>query len=49
MDPARVKEAPVAQRDEALRKLRAIGLTVKQMERLTGIGRNAISRAVAGR
>lgn len=44
MDPAKLKEMGKAQRDKALRSLRAAGITVKQLERLTGIGHNTISR-----
>ncbi|MBO4390027.1 MAG: transposase [Lachnospiraceae bacterium] len=34
-----------AKRDEALRQLRRAGLTIKQIERLTGIGRGIVQRA----
>ena len=44
MDPAKLKEMGKMQRNEALRSLRAAGITVKQLERLTGIGHNTISR-----
>lgn len=44
MAPHQVKELPKVQRDAALRALRAAGITVKQIERLTGIGHNRISR-----
>ena len=44
MDPAKLKEMGKVQRNEALRSLRAAGMTVKQLERLTGIGHNTISR-----
>jgi len=33
-----------AQRDDALRKLKAGGLTIRQIERLTGINRNIVQR-----
>ena len=36
---------PVA-RDECLRRLRRAGLSIKQIERLTGIGRYSIDRAL---
>lgn len=44
-NPARVKELPRLERDAELRALRSVGLTVKQVERLTGIGANTIKRA----
>lgn len=34
-----------SERDRALRKLRALGLSVRQIERLTGVGRNIVARA----
>ena len=36
---------PKPERDVSLRKLKEAGLTVRQIERLTGIGRNIIARA----
>lgn len=33
------------ERDRAIRKLRALGLSVRQIERMTGIGRNIVARA----
>ena len=44
MEPGHVKELPKGRRDDTLRVLRAAGITVKQIERLTGIGHNTISR-----
>lgn len=44
-DPAHIKALPRARRNEALRKLREAGMSIKQIERLTGIGRSTISRA----
>lgn len=44
-DPALIKTLPRARRDDALRKLRTAGISIKQVERLTGIGRSTISRA----
>ena len=44
MGPQQIKELPKSRRDAALRALRAAGITVKQIERLTGIGHNTISR-----
>ena len=34
------------QRDDALRNLHGAGLTIRQIERLTGIGRNTVARAL---
>ena len=36
---------PKQQRDKAIRVLRAYGVSIRQIERLTGIGRNIIARA----
>lgn len=47
VDPSALKQMPRGQRDDALRALRAAGITVKQLERLTGIGHSTISRATA--
>lgn len=47
-EPAELKEMAKGQRDASLRLLRAAGITVKQMERLTGIGHNTISRVTKG-
>lgn len=38
-----LKSYPKPQRDEALRALRAAGLSVRQIERITGIGRGTIA------
>lgn len=40
-----LKSLPKQERDELLRRFRAEGLTIKQIERLTSIGRNIIARA----
>lgn len=40
-----LKEAPINERRESLRLLKKSGLTVRQIERLTGIGRNTVQRA----
>lgn len=42
---SRLPAMPKPQRDKALRTLKALGLSVRQIERLTGIGRNIIERA----
>lgn len=46
-DPACLKERAVPRRNEGLRQLRCAGLTVKQIERVTGIGRSTIARATS--
>ena len=43
-DPRSIKAMPKAERDAALRVLRAAHLTVKQIVRLTGIGYTTISQ-----
>ena len=43
--PAEVKALPVGRRNQLLRDLRAAGLSVRQVERLTGVGRNIVARA----
>lgn len=40
-----VKSLPKSERNEILRRLRSEGLSIKQIERLTSIGRNIIARA----
>lgn len=40
-----VKSLPKTERNEILRRLRSEGLTIKQVERLTSVGRNIIARA----
>lgn len=45
LQAASVKHLPKAERNEVLRRLRSEGLTIKQIERLTSIGRNIIARA----
>ena len=47
--PGDIKALCREDRDEALRRLRETGLTVKQIERLTGIGKSSITRATAAR
>lgn len=49
VDPAALKARPRLQRDQALRMLRGAGMTVKQLERLTGIGHGTISKVTAQR
>lgn len=44
--PSSIKALPVHERNECLRLLRDRGLSVRQLERLTGIGRGIITRAV---
>lgn len=44
-DPADLKTLSVPRRNNLLAALRRSGLTIKQIERLTGIGRGAIARA----
>lgn len=43
---AEIGQLPKAQRDERLRQLEAAGLSIRQIERVTGIGRNTVSRAL---
>lgn len=43
-DASQVKELPRAERDTVIRQLRGNGISIKQIERLTGIGRGAIAR-----
>lgn len=47
--PGDIKALCREDRDEALRRLRETGLTIKQIERLTGIGKGSITRATAVR
>ena len=44
-DPGSIKALPKDERDKRLRTLRAAGLSVRQVERLTGVGRWSITRA----
>lgn len=44
ISPLEIKTLPKPARNEALRKLRESGLGVRQIERLTGVGRSVISR-----
>ena len=48
LEPVELKKMTREKRDAALRSLRTAGMTVKQIERLTGIGHNTISRATKG-
>ena len=48
-DPVTVKGLARPERDAALRALRDAGITVKQIGRLTGVGRNTILRATRRR
>ena len=48
VSPSELKSLPKEVRNEALRELRAAGLTVKQLQRLTGLGKNTITRASTG-
>lgn len=41
----RIAELPKTERDAALAKLKMRGLSVRQVERLTGIGRNIVAKA----
>lgn len=43
--PVEVKNLPVERRNQLLRELRAAGLSVRQIARLTGVGRNIAARA----
>jgi ribosomal protein S11 len=43
--PYDLKALPRAERDAALRKLKSSGMTVREIERATSIGRNIIARA----
>ena len=49
MDLATLKTLPSAQRQSHLQALRDSGLTVKQIERVTGIGRSSIARVTRTR
>lgn len=40
-----IKTLPRLRRSEALRALKSAGLSTRQIERLTGIGRSTIARA----
>lgn len=42
-----VKSLPVGERSKALADLKSVGLSVRQIQRLTGVGRNAICMASA--
>ncbi|WP_455137803.1 transposase [Thermophilibacter sp.] len=42
---AAVRTLPPARRNELLRALRDAGLSIRQVERLTGVGRNTVARA----
>lgn len=45
-DASEIGQLPKAQRDEKVRQLGAAGLSIRQIERVTGIGRNTVSRAL---
>lgn len=45
VEPGSIKALPREERDKGLRALRAAGLSVRQVERLTGVGRWSITRA----
>lgn len=49
ISPLEIKSMPQAERVEALAKLRAIGLSWRQIEMLTGIGASSIRRALSKR
>lgn len=44
---SRIKGLPRAERDAALRRLLSLGLSVRQVERITGVGRGIVSRVGA--
>lgn len=44
VDPQDIKAMPAARRDRAIRALRRAGFSIRQIERLTGIGRNVIAK-----
>lgn len=46
-DPGKVKTLPQERRDEALRLLRGSGLSIRAIERLTGVGRGVVERVTA--
>lgn len=45
LDPATIKELPKAQRNDALARLKNTGLSLRQIERITGIPKSIVSRA----
>lgn len=45
LSPHEVASLPVTRRNALLRSMRAEGLSVRQIERLTGVGRNIVARA----
>ena len=45
VEPGSIKALPREERDKMMRVLRAAGLSVRQIERLTGVGRWSITRA----
>ena len=47
-DVAKVGELPKKERDEKIRALGGSGFSIRQIERLTGIGRNTVARALKG-
>lgn len=40
-----LKQLPRGERNAALKKLKQAGLSIRQIERLTGIGRNIVQKA----
>ena len=46
-DPADIKTLPALRRNELLQRLRAVGLSIRQIERVTGIGRHVIEKVTA--
>lgn len=47
-DVAKIGELPKGERDERIRALGDAGFSIRQIERLTGIGRNTVARALKG-
>ena len=45
-DPSAVTALPVPERDRILRRMKEVGLSYRQIERLTGLGRYLIKRVV---
>ena len=43
--PAKIKALPKPERDDLLGDLRAHGFSIRELERLTGIGRGVIQRS----
>lgn len=49
IEPSDVKTLPLGERDDKLMRLREVGFSIRQIERLTGIGRYEVERATSGR